>query len=153
MYAVVLSYDQRPELRSIDRAHRFVIERIAGVLKQNVPDVHCAGTSDLAIGDRKFSGNSLRCKRRHFLYHGTLLYDFPLDRIGQLLKMPARQPHYRHQRSHAEFLMNLPLSAADLRRALAAAFDATETITAWPRELAAQLVAEKYSRAQWNERT
>ena len=134
-------------------AHRFVIERIAGVLEQNVPDVHCAGTSDLAIGDRKFSGNSLRCKRRNFLYHGTLLYDFPLDRIGQLLKMPARQPHYRQHRSHANFLTNLPLAAAALRQSLITAFDATEPTTTWPRGLTAELVAEKYSRAQWNERT
>ncbi len=70
-----------------------------------------AGISDLVLGDRKFSGNSLRCKRDHFLYHGTLLYQFPLEQIGELLKMPARQPNYRQGRPHGEFVMNLPLDA------------------------------------------
>ena len=31
------------------------------------------GICDLAIGEKKVSGNSVRCKREHLLYHGTLL--------------------------------------------------------------------------------
>ena len=51
--------------------------------------MRCQGTSDLAIGDLKFSGNSARCRRRWLLYHGTLLYDFPLSLVAQCLQDAA----------------------------------------------------------------
>ncbi len=123
MYAVVLSYQQRPQLRLIDHAHQFVLDTIAAALNKALhlplplgegrgegasrataglssstapptayrllPTAQCAGTSDLVLGNKKFSGNSLRCKRNYFLYHGTLLYNFPLTAISKFLKMPA----------------------------------------------------------------
>lgn len=152
MYAVVLSYELRPELRMIDRAHRFVLETIAASLRKTLPGVVRAGISDLALGERKFSGNSMRCKRGHLLYHGTLLYNFPLERIGELLKMPARQPDYRQRRSHSEFVMNLRLDAQSLKQLLVPAFAANEKCTNWPQALTTKLVADKYSRAAWNDR-
>ncbi len=82
MYSLVLSLSERPELRSIDRAHRFVLDALGTTFGRLVSDIARRGTSDLAIGDRKFSGNSLRLKRRNLLYHGTLLYDFPLDLVA-----------------------------------------------------------------------
>ena len=36
------------------------------------------------MGELKFSGNSLRVRRTHLLYHGTLLYDFSLGRDWSL---------------------------------------------------------------------
>ena len=93
MYAVVLSYQQRPELRPIDQAHQFVLDTIAAALNQKAPGISRAGISDLVLGNKKFSGNSLRCKRNYFLYHGTLLHRFPLETISQFLKLPcANQP-------------------------------------------------------------
>jgi lipoate-protein ligase A len=152
MYAVVLSYELRPELRSIDRAHRYVLKIIAEALQKEIVDanIHRAGTSDLALGEKKFSGNSLRCKRTHLLYHGTLLYKFPLDEVEQLLGMPSRQPDYRANRRHSDFLTNLPLTAAALRQALIEAFVANDELSSWPRDLTAQLVEQKYSQANWN---
>jgi lipoate---protein ligase len=152
MYAVVLSYQQRPQLKPIDQAHQFVLDTIAGALNKKTPDVSRAGISDLVLGNKKFSGNSLRCKRNHFLYHGTLLYRFPLETISKFLKHPPRQPEYRQQRSHKEFITNLPLDSATLRQSLITAFAASEIPTNWPRDLTAHLVAEKYSREEWNER-
>jgi len=178
MYAVILSYQQRPHLRAIDQAHRFVLDTIATALNRalgaSVPllplgegqgegavpptayrlplTAQRAGISDLVLGNKKFSGNSLRCKRSHFLYHGTLLYRFPLEKISKFLKMPARQPAYRQHRSHADFLTNLPLDSAAIQQALTPAFAATDNYSDWPRALTAELIAEKYSRAEWNER-
>jgi lipoate---protein ligase len=152
MYAVVLSYELRPELRLIDHAHHFVLDTIAAALNKKVPGVACNGISDMVLGDKKFSGNSLRCKRNYFLYHGTLLYQFPLEQVGELLKMPNRQPTYRQARSHADFITNLPTDAATLRQSLVAAFSANEKISDWPQELTRQLVAEKYSQKHWNQK-
>lgn len=152
MYAVVLSLELRPQLRSIDEAHRFVLGQLVESIRPLAPGVERRGTSDLAIGDRKFSGNSLRVKREHLLYHGTLLYDFPLELIAACLRTPPRQPEYRAGRAHRDFVANLPVDLANLRRALIAAWSADEPLVDWPRRLTERLVAEKYATREWNYR-
>jgi lipoate-protein ligase A len=151
MYAVVLSYQQRPLLRMIDQAHRHVLETLASGLRPLLSDVARAGISDLTIGEgMKFSGNSLRCARTHLWYHGTLLYDFPLEQISQCLVSPPRQPEYRRGRSHAQFVTNVPLSRGALERAATSAFAAERPLTDWPQALTARLVREKYLSDEWN---
>jgi lipoate---protein ligase len=150
MYSLVLSYHKRPKMRSIDQAHRFVLEKIAKSIGQFVNGVARAGISDLVHHDRKFSGNSLRCKRGHLLYHGTLLHHFPLETIGEFLKRPPREPEYRQHREHHDFVENLPIDAAVLRQTLAAAFGADSPLVGWPRDSTSRLVAEKYGRDEWN---
>ncbi|MBI3836329.1 MAG: lipoate--protein ligase family protein [Planctomycetia bacterium] len=150
MYAVVLSYELRPALRSLDAAHRFVLETTLTALRPLAPGVMRRGTSDLTLGDSKFSGNSMRCKRRNFLYHGTLLYDFPLSLMELCLTMPPRQPAYRNGRAHQAFVINLPASGGVLREALIDAWRAREIDSDWPRQRVQDLVAQRYSRPAWN---
>jgi lipoate-protein ligase A len=152
MYAVVLSYKRRPHLRMIDEAHRHVLGALARSLSKYTPGVEHLGTSDLAIAGRKFSGNSMRCKREHVLYHGTLLYNFPLTCIAEYLGTPPRQPSYRKARTHDEFVTNLPLSRDDVIEVVREAFSANGPLDAWPRELTRRLVEERYSRADWTRR-
>lgn len=142
MYAVVLSYQTRPELRPIDHAHHFVLETIGQELNRRRPGVQREGVSDLTFEGRKFSGNSLRCKRRFLLYHGTLLYDFPLEQIGQLLKMPPRQPNYREGRDHSQFLGNLPLLPTMLCQTLCNAWRASVARATWPEAIVSRLASE-----------
>ena len=150
MYALVLSFRLRPELRVVTAAHRWVLGTLSAALAAYMPNVQCRGTSDLALGELKFSGNSARVRRDHLLYHGTLLYDFPLELIERLLPIPPRMPDYRERRPHERFVTNLPLGRETLRQALLAAFDAREPRDAWPQQRTAQLVAEKYGRPEWN---
>ena len=147
MYSVVLSYELRPELRILEEAHRLVL----GNVQRAIPGSRLDGTSDLVWQGRKFSGNSLRCKRSHLLYHGTLLYGFSLPLISKYLRTPPREPEYRAGRSHQEFVGNAPIPAAVLRKSLRESFDAAGCLTAWPRELTQRLVVERYSQAAWNE--
>ncbi len=152
MYGLVLSYELHPRLRMVDVAHRFVLERICRALQPLAPEIRCHGISDLVIsGERKVSGNSLRCHETHLLYHGTLLYDFPLELIDACLLDPPREPEYRAGRTHEAFLANLPVSAGQLRPALVAAWDATERLDHWPEAATRRLVAQRYSRGKWNE--
>ncbi|QEG33278.1 lipoate--protein ligase family protein [Bythopirellula goksoeyrii] len=149
MYAVVLSYRDYPELRAIDRAHQFARQRLVDSLSQWMPTARTAGTSDLAIETvekslQKFSGNALRAKRTHLVYHGTLLYDFDLDRLAQLLATPTREPEYREGREHTDFVANLPLSHVQLITALTTGWQATELLTEWPQERTQAIVCEKY---------
>jgi len=150
MYGVVLSYETRPALRSLDEAHRFVLETMLSALRPLVSDVERQGTSDLAIGNEKFSGNSVRCKRRTMLYHGTLLYDFDLPLVETCLTMPPRQPEYRRNRTHRAFLTNLPASAQALRDAVASAWQARPDDTSWPNQRVRDLVASRYGQRDWN---
>jgi len=151
MYSVVLSYELRPELRSLEWAHQFVLETLADALAQLVPGVQRAGTSDLATCDlKKFSGNSMRCRRTHLLYHGTILYQFPLNRIGSCLGTPPRQPEYRQGRDHAGFVTNLPVGVDPLRETIRQAWGPSRVLDDWPRAATQRLVAEKYSQNTWN---
>jgi lipoate-protein ligase A len=153
MYAVVLGYADHPELRMIDQAHRFVLDAIAGGLQKFAPRVVRRGISDLTVDGRvKFSGNSLRASRSHLLYHGTLLYDFPLPLVGQLLLTPPRQPDYREGRAHDAFVANLPLGAHELRSAIVSAWPIDGPLPSWPSDATARLVREKYSTDEWNRR-
>jgi lipoate-protein ligase A len=151
MYALVLDCRVRPALRAVGHAHQFVLSTLAAALRPLAQGVGCRGVSDLAVGEQKFSGNSIRLRRDHLLYHGTLLYDFPLELIGRCLKMPRRQPDYRTERSHHEFLTNLPLERTSICRALITAWEAQGPYTDWPRQHTALLAAEKYARREWNE--
>jgi lipoate-protein ligase A len=134
MYAVVLSLEAQPELRAIDCAHRYVSQKLIAALSPLVPGVACAGSSDLVISSgtatppKKFSGNSLRVRKNHLLYHGTVLYDFPLEMIERWLGEPVRQPEYRAARDHGAFLTNLPASRAAIEDALIEAWGAREPL-------------------------
>lgn len=150
MYAVVLSYRRRPALRLLDHAHAFVMNTMAAALERLVRGVEPQGISDLAVGGKKVSGNSVRCKRDHLLYHGTLLFDFPLELVERCLKMPPRQPEYRSGRSHRAFVANLPLSRGEIRQAVAEAWQADKPHPEWPRQRTAELVVERYGRDEWN---
>jgi lipoate-protein ligase A len=150
MYAVVLSYDERPQLRDLSLAHAFLLGRLASELRTNLPNVMRQGTSDLASGMRKFSGNSLRAKRTHFLYHGTLLYDFDLSLVESCLRTAPRQPAYRQSREHGDFVANLPLSREEVEAAVLAAWPTTDETSDWPRASVAALVEARYAQDEWN---
>jgi lipoate-protein ligase A len=152
MYALVLSYPLRPVLRMIDQAHRIVLGTMASALQPLAPDVLRRGISDLTMGEVKFSGNSVRCKRDYLLYHGTVLYDFSLNLIDACLKMPPRRPDYREDRRHEAFVANLPLPGEKIRQALVSAWDAVEPCFDWPRDRTDRLTVEQYGRREWNEK-
>jgi lipoate-protein ligase A len=150
MYSVVLSYARQPHLHHIDEAHRFVLGHVGEALLELLDGVKFDGTSDLTWQGRKFSGNSLRAKRTHLLYHGTILYGFPLERIGRYLRRPPREPEYRAGRNHAEFLTNVPVEAVRLKSLLAEAFGATSPLAEWPTARIERLMLDRYGRSAWH---
>ncbi len=160
---------RRPILRAADEAHRFVLDRLGIALRAAIRDNATAesssrgiayrGTSDLTFGRgaTKFSGNAIRYGRNHLLYHGTILYDFDIRLIAELLKTPPLAPEYRRQRPHDEFVANLPLAENQIRRAIINAWrhdpgTIVEASTDWPQARAAALVARRYGRPEWNQR-
>jgi lipoate-protein ligase A len=150
-YALVLRIEPRGPTRSIATTNRFVLERNAAALSAVLGrPVRARGQTDLALGAHKISGNSQRRRRHCLLFHGTFLLRADLELIAQLLPMPPRQPDYRQGRAHRDFMTNLGLSADTVKSALAAAWGATGRFEADLRPEVERLVAEKYSRQDWN---
>lgn len=148
-YSLVLAYERSPALREIPSSYEYILQRICAALAGLLPDIEHVGTSDLAAGGWKFSGNSQQRKRTHVLHHGTLLHAFDRAAIGRYLRQPARQPDYRQGREHAAFVRNLPAESADLRRRLRETWRAEMVATDWPHELVEQLVGDKHGTAAW----
>jgi len=65
------------------------------------------GISDIAVEDRKISGNAQARRWKALLVHGTLLVDFDHDLAETVLKHPPREPAYRRERNHRDFLVTL----------------------------------------------
>lgn len=151
-YSLVLAYERSAALESINASYRYILERIGKLLAKAVPGVEQAGTSDLVVAGRKFSGNSQQRKRRFLLHHGTILYGFDLELVGRYLHFPARRPEYRGCREHGAFLMNLPLDITGIKHHLLAAWASATECSEWPESLVNRLALEKYERWQWTRR-
>lgn len=113
-------------------------------------DVEMAGHTDLAIEGRKFSGNAQRRKSKFFLFHGTALIDFDLKRVQSLLRPPSKEPDYRAQRSHLDFITNINATREQVKAALCEAWGATEATSFYPAKRVQELIEEKYSHDEWN---
>lgn len=148
-YSLVLRFDRDPALAEIPTSYICILDRLLAALAGAHPDLRRAGTSDLAAGAWKFSGNAQQRKRTHLLHHGTLLYAFDLSLIPRYLRPPARQPEYRARREHLDFVTNLPVRREELKRRLREAWGAREESASWPQGRVAQLVEEKYGKPDW----
>ena len=114
------------------------------------PTIAIRGHTDLAISDRKFSGNSQRRRKHFLLFHGTFLLNFDLALVSELLPMPSKQPDYREHRAHDRFLMNLKVPADEVKAALRRAWKAEEPLKKPPLEKIMALARDKYATREWN---
>lgn len=170
MYSALISYNARPAWRALDVAHQEVMGRIRDSVQQTTDSfelplrIAINGTCDLTIGNRKFSGNALRCKRFWMLYHGTILYAMPIDWLSRYLLKPARQPEYRRDREHESFVTNLldPSTGVSpqafrgvLEHKLACTWNATQPWlkSPWKSHVdveASQLLKTRYTNPEWH---
>jgi lipoate---protein ligase len=70
--------------------------------------------------------------------------------MEDVLPPPSKQPDYRRNRSHSEFLMNLNVPAERLAAALLQQWEATEPLRDLPMERIFTLARDKYASAEWN---
>jgi lipoate-protein ligase A len=150
-YALILQIEAHPALTTISGANKFIMEQNRRAIESAVgrePSIQ--GHTDLAFGDRKFSGNSQRRHKKFLLFHGTFLLNFDLALVGEVLKFPSRQPHYRNSRSHADFLMNLSVPAPAVKAALQKIWKADLALENPPLQRISKLAREKYEMREWN---
>jgi lipoate-protein ligase A len=131
-YAFVLPLTLHPDLSDIRATNRLILERIARALQRWEPAIAFRGISDLAIDGKKVSGNAQRRTRHALLFHGTVLHAMSGDLITRYLKQPARQPDYRADRPHGMFLRTIDVPPADLKLAIAGAWDVGPPLDRWP---------------------
>jgi lipoate-protein ligase A len=153
--AVVLPETAAPGLTAVDRAQHYVLERTARAIRARGPAVELLGSGDLTLNGRKFSGSAQRRLRTHFLVHATFLCGFPLERVDRYLRLPRKQPAYRANRPHGEFLVNLELPRAGLAEAIRSAWlpDGHPRQPApIPEALVRELVGARFADRDWVER-
>jgi len=61
---------------------------------------------DYAFADRKFGGNAQSIVKGRWLHHTSFLWDYDPERMD-LLTTPKKQPAYRSNRRHRDFLVTL----------------------------------------------
>ena len=153
-YTLVLRITAAGPLHNIGVANQFIMRQNRAALESAIRNPQSAiavrGHTDLAIGDRKFSGNSQRRRKHFLLFHGTFLLNFDLALVSELLPMPSKQPEYREHRAHTEFLTNLNVSANEVKAALRRAWKAEEPLKGFPAEKTSILAREKYATREWN---
>ena len=168
-YSLILPIDEAGPTANVSSTNRWVMnthrQAVEDALEAHAPAasqprrgalpemgrrVEVLGHTDLALGRVKFSGNAQRRRRRFLLFHGTFLLNFDLALLDRLLPMPTHQPDYRAGRPHREFVRNLPLDSETVRAALCEAWHARQAAIEIPCHAIAQLVRERYSRAEWN---
>jgi lipoate---protein ligase len=134
----------------IAESFQVVLEHHKQCIQEMIGDrVDIAGVSDLVINDRKFSGNAQYRKRRFTLVHGTFLLNLDPAIVARCLRLPSKQPAYRQNRSHDSFMRNLHLDPNDVRKALKAAWSASDQFTEVPNAMIDDLKKSRYGRPDW----
>ena len=138
-------------LKNIDATFHYVLNRhrtsiaaLAGL------QIAVAGISDLTVGGLKFSGNAQYRKARYALVHGTFLLNFDLARIERYLRMPMKQPDYRNNRPHADFVTNLSVNADRMCETLRSEWGASTVFGGDLLHEIDGLVDERYGRSEWS---
>ena len=149
-YSLVLKNEHIACFRNIAESFQAVLkphQKLFGGLMAE--PVQIEGISDLVIGGKKFSGNSQHRKLRYTLFHGTVLLNLDLSLIEATLRMPSKQPGYRKERSHTQFLRNLAIDAERASRGLKEEWGAVEKFHL-PTSRIEQAIQDRYSQHQWN---
>ena len=152
-FSLVLRVDGRPALQTLTGTTRFIMAAHRQALGPVVGgEVRVEGFSDLTRGGLKVSGNAQRRKRRAVLFHGTFLLDLDLRLVEELLPVPARQPPYRRNRPHREFLANLHVPSQLIKDALRGTWGASEPLDGLPLERIEALARNVYATQAWTHR-
>ncbi len=154
-YSLVLKPERHPEVRTIRDSYCHLLGKVAAALRAKGIKASHKGTSDLAIGGKKFSGNAQKRRKYAILHHGTILYNMDPELMETYLRDPEDRPQYRGARTHRGFISCVSLSAEEIKAALVQAFSAGPSLSKPRRpELRAtiELLHDKYSTVAWNRR-
>jgi lipoate---protein ligase len=150
-YSLLLRMDESRPCHSIPATNRFILERHRDALAALLhAPVEWRGQTDLAVGGLKFAGNAQRRRRRFLLFHGSFLLHLDVSLAEKALPLPSRQPDYRVNRTHADFLINLKVPPQMVKNTLIKTWGADGVLDPIPFDQITRLAKEKYSLDEWN---
>ncbi|MBI4000035.1 MAG: lipoate--protein ligase family protein [Candidatus Omnitrophica bacterium] len=150
-FSLVLEIRKLKPLANIVETNRYMMKQHQKALRPIIGrEIEVQGFSDLACETLKFSGNAQRRKRRFVLFHGTFLLQFNIALIEELLPVPKKQPSYRENRPHLDFLTNLNVPSKTVKESLQKLWKAEDPFEEVPSEKINGLVQEKYGTSEWN---
>lgn len=84
--------------------------------KLGIENLYSKGISDLSIGEKKIMGSSMFTKNKTIFYHGVLNISEDVELIEKYLKHPSKEPDYRKNRSHRDFVSSLQREGYNLTK-------------------------------------
>ena len=136
LYTVVMDSQIDLALGTISGSYERILEPLAKALSRPDREVTRKGISDLALGELKISGSAQQRKRRFI-------------QIPRLLPQPPRQPHYRLDRDHASFTVNLDLTEEEAIETLRKVFKADIQGTHPPDACIQRSYSERFNDPTW----
>lgn len=123
-YSLVLSKEAHPPISDLKGSYQFILSKIILALGHLGVKAVFHPPSDLALAgnNKKVSGNAQKRARKFILHHGTLLYNFDIARMETYLAMPQDAPAYRQNRSHRNFVANIPVPGESIKGEINKAF-------------------------------
>jgi lipoate-protein ligase A len=82
--------------------------KIISILEKNgVKNLYQKGISDISINDKKILGSSIYRSKGYVYYHAVLNVCESTDLMEKYILHPSKQPDYRKNRSHKNFVTSL----------------------------------------------
>jgi lipoate-protein ligase A len=99
------------ETTELKDPHQYFTKINSAIIKSlqacGIQNLHSKGISDIAIGEKKILGSSIYRASGRLLYHAVLNVSEDVSVFGRYLKHPAKEPDYRKNRRHDEFVTSL----------------------------------------------
>lgn len=150
-FSLILKIPPEGPLTDIVKTNAWITQRHAEALAAHFgQDIRSQGLSDVTVGPLKISGNAQRRKKRWILFHGTFLLDFELPLIERTLAIPKRQPEYRSNRPHLEFVTNFRTPREEVVTVLRKEWQAFDPLNSVPEAEITRLARERYHSDGWN---
>ncbi|MBU0952377.1 MAG: lipoate--protein ligase family protein [Elusimicrobia bacterium] len=127
-FSFILPYKRNKALSDVNKSYTYILEKVIESAKKitGIQEISFKPISDIVLGEKKVSGNAQQRKKNFMLHHGTWLYNFDLGLISKYLKEPSKQPEYRLNRKHSEFVTNVPINVEEFKSEITKSFNISQ---------------------------
>ncbi|AZU10285.1 lipoate--protein ligase family protein [Chlamydia psittaci] len=78
-----------------------------GIYAPIFPKTFALHENDYTLGEKKIAGNAQYVQKSRWVHHTTFLWDMDINKLSRYLPIPQKQPAYRKQRLHQDFLTTI----------------------------------------------
>ncbi len=154
-----LPADAADKLGGMRRAQEYMAQLVLGLLESLAVAASFHAPADIACGGRKLVGSAIWRVSAGLLYQASLIIEPLVSMAERYLAQPKRQPDYRRDRQHADFMTSLEecgvkLTGTELAARARRWFGNGENIepTREVLQRTDELARERYGNDEWNHR-